>query len=45
METPDFGPSAPDYDYFSRWTSVGIFAIYVGLILGLAWLLFLKKDA
>jgi ABC-2 type transport system permease protein len=45
METPDFGPGAPDYDYFSRWASGGIFAIFVALILGLAWVLFLKKDA
>jgi ABC-2 type transport system permease protein len=45
METPDFGPGAPDYDYFSRWASGGIFAIFVAAILALAWLLFQKKDA
>jgi ABC-2 type transport system permease protein len=45
LETPDFGPGAPDYDFFSRWASGGIFAIFVGLILGVAWLLFQKKDA
>jgi ABC-2 type transport system permease protein len=45
METPDLGPGAPDYDYFSRWASGGIFAIFVALILGMAWLLFQKKDA
>jgi ABC-2 type transport system permease protein len=45
METPDFGPGAPDYDFFSRWASGGIFAIFVALILGLAWVLFQKKDA
>jgi hypothetical protein len=27
------------------WASGGIFAIFVALILGLAWVLFLKKDA
>ena len=45
METPDFGPGAPDYDFFSRWASGGIFAIFVALILALAWVLFQKKDA
>jgi ABC-type transport system involved in multi-copper enzyme maturation permease subunit len=45
METPDFGPGAPDYDFFSRWASGGIFAIFVALVLALAWLLFQKKDA
>ena len=44
-QTPDFGPEAPDYDFFSRWASGGIFAIFVALILGLAWVLFQKKDA
>jgi ABC-2 type transport system permease protein len=45
METPDFGPGAPDYDYFSRRASGRIFAIFVVLIQALAWLLFQKKDA
>ena len=44
-QTPDFGPEAPDYDFFSRWASGGIFATFVALILGLAWVLFQKKDA
>jgi ABC-2 type transport system permease protein len=45
MQAPDFGPGAPDYDYFSRWASGGIFAIFVALILGVAWVLFQRKDA
>jgi ABC-2 type transport system permease protein len=44
METPDFGPGAPDYDFFSRWASGGIFAIFVALILGLAWLLGRRRQ-
>jgi ABC-2 type transport system permease protein len=45
LETPDVGADLLDYDFFSRWASGGIFAIFVGLILGVAWLLFQKKDA
>jgi ABC-2 type transport system permease protein len=41
----DVGADSPDYDFFSRWVSGGIFAIFVALILGVAWLLFQKKDA
>jgi ABC-2 type transport system permease protein len=44
-EPPDVGADSLDYDFFSRWVSGGIFAIFVGLILGVAWLLFQKKDA
>ncbi|MGH8774780.1 MAG: ABC transporter permease [Jiangellaceae bacterium] len=45
METPDFGPLTPEYDFFSRWASGGIFAGFMAVILGVAWWLFQRKDA
>lgn len=45
METPDFGPLTPDYDLFGRWASGGVFALFTGLILAVAWVLFQKRDA
>jgi hypothetical protein len=45
LEPPDVGADTLDYDFFSRWASGGIFAIFVAVILGLAWLLFQNKDA
>jgi ABC-2 type transport system permease protein len=44
MESPDFGPGAPDYDYFSWWASGGIFAIFV--VLSSDWPgCYLRRDA
>jgi ABC-type transport system involved in multi-copper enzyme maturation permease subunit len=45
LETPDVGADSLDYDFFGRWASGGIFAVFVTAILALAWLLFQKKDA
>lgn len=42
---PDLGPGAPDFDFFSRWASGGVFAIYAALIIGAAWYLFKRRDA
>jgi ABC-type transport system involved in multi-copper enzyme maturation permease subunit len=35
----------PDFDYFDRWVSGGVFAIFVAVILIVAWTLFKKRDA
>ena len=45
MEEPDFGPEAPDYDFLSRWTSGGIFALFAAVILAVGWWLFQRRDA
>jgi ABC-2 type transport system permease protein len=36
LEPPEVSPESLDYDFFSRWASGGIFALYVTLILGVA---------
>ncbi|MCH7233137.1 hypothetical protein L0U85_20085 [Glycomyces sp. L485] len=41
----DFGPAAPDFGFFDRWASGGVFAVFAALIIGLAWTLFKKRDA
>jgi ABC-2 type transport system permease protein len=41
----DFGSGAPDFDFFDRWASGGIFAAWIALILAAAWYLFKKRDA
>lgn len=42
---PDMGPNTDDYDLFSRWASGGIFALFVAIILAVAWYLYKKRDA
>jgi hypothetical protein len=47
METGpvDMGPGAPNFDFFDRWESGAVFAIFAGLIITAAWILFKKRDA
>lgn len=45
MEEFDTGDGGPDFDFLDRWASGGIFAIFVGIILAIAWVLFRKRDA
>jgi ABC-2 type transport system permease protein len=39
------GPGMPDFDWFGRWASGGVFAIFAALIITGAWILFKKRDA
>ncbi len=41
----NFGPAAPDIDFFDRWASGGVFAAFAALIIGAAWIQFKKRDA
>ncbi|MDA1362704.1 hypothetical protein O1R50_23995 [Glycomyces luteolus] len=41
----EFGPAAPDYDFFDRWASGGVFAVFAALIIIAAWTLFKTRDA
>jgi ABC-2 type transport system permease protein len=34
-----------DFDYFGRWGSGGVFAVFAALIITAAWILFKKRDA
>lgn len=45
LAPPFFGPSAPDFELFSRWASGGVFAAFAAIILATAWILFKKRDA
>ena len=47
METGpvDMGPEAPDYDFFGRWESGAVFAVFATVIIATAWTLFKKRDA
>ncbi|WP_026877866.1 ABC transporter permease subunit [Jiangella gansuensis] len=35
----------PEFDYLDRWASGGVFAVFVAIILAVAWTLFKKRDA
>lgn len=35
----------PEFDFFDRWASGGVFAAFVAIILVAAWILFKKRDA
>ncbi|MCC3763618.1 hypothetical protein K3N28_11095 [Glycomyces sp. TRM65418] len=39
------GPGMPDFDFFGRWASGGVFAVFAALIITGAWILFKKRDA
>lgn len=39
------GEGMPDFDYFGRWGSGGVFAAFAALIIAGAWILFKKRDA
>ncbi|MCX3290420.1 hypothetical protein OR263_27540 [Streptomyces sp. NEAU-H22] len=41
----NFGPAAPDIDFFDRWASGGVFAAFAALIIGASWIQFKKRDA
>lgn len=43
--TMDMGPGMPDYDYFGRWGSGAVFAVFAAVIIAAAWALFKKRDA
>lgn len=46
MATQPYDPmGGPDFDYFERWASGGVFAAFVAIILLVAWTLFKKRDA
>lgn len=46
LATQPYDPQGgPDFDYLDRWASGGVFAIFVGIILAVAWVLFRKRDA
>lgn len=40
-----FGPNSAQYEIFDRWAAGGVFAVFVALILAIAWFLFQKRDA
>ncbi|HEU4541832.1 MAG TPA: ABC transporter permease [Jiangellaceae bacterium] len=42
---PDMGPGAPDFNLFDRWPSGGVFAVFIAIILAVAWYRFQTKDA
>ncbi|WP_133884138.1 ABC transporter permease [Glycomyces sp. NRRL B-16210] len=39
------GMGMPDFDYFGRWGSGGVFAVFAAAIIAGAWILFKKRDA
>jgi ABC-2 type transport system permease protein len=41
----EFGPGAPAFDLFERWAAGGVFAVFMALIVGVAWYLFKRRDA
>jgi ABC-type transport system involved in multi-copper enzyme maturation permease subunit len=43
--TTDMGPGAPDFDFFDRWQSGGVFAVFTAIILAVAWYRFQTRDA
>ncbi|SDD96625.1 ABC transporter permease [Glycomyces harbinensis] len=45
LSAMDMGPGMPDFDYFGRWGSGGVFAVFAALIIAAAWTLFKKRDA
>ncbi len=40
-----FGPNSAQYEIFDRWAAGGVFAVFVAIILAVAWYLFQKRDA
>lgn len=44
VESADMGMGG-DYDFFSRWSSGGVFAVFAAVIIAAAWTLFKKRDA
>lgn len=40
-----FGPNSAQYEIFDRWAAGGVFAVFVAIILAVAWFLFQKRDA
>lgn len=40
-----FGPNSAQYEIFDRWAAGGVFAVFVFIILAIAWVLFQKRDA
>jgi ABC-2 type transport system permease protein len=45
MQPMEAWPGAPDWNFFDRWASGGVFAAFAFLILAIAWYLFKKRDA
>ncbi|TDD70244.1 hypothetical protein E1262_10385 [Jiangella aurantiaca] len=43
--TPYEASGGPEFDFFDRWASGGVFAAFVAIILVVAWSLFKKRDA
>lgn len=41
----DTGPQGPDFELFDRWASGGVFALWIAVILAVAWYLFQTRDA
>jgi ABC-type transport system involved in multi-copper enzyme maturation permease subunit len=39
------GEGQPNFDFLDRWVSGSVFAVFVGVILAIGWVLFQKKDA
>src|SRR5690606_26519544 len=46
LATQPYDPQGgPEFDYFDRWASGGVFAVFIAIILAAAWVLFKKRDA
>ncbi|WP_162606372.1 ABC transporter permease [Jiangella asiatica] len=46
LATEPYEPNGgPEFDYLDRWASGGVFAVFVAIILAVAWMLFKKRDA
>ncbi|PSL08370.1 hypothetical protein CLV30_101341 [Haloactinopolyspora alba] len=46
LATQPYDPQGgPEFDYLDRWASGGVFAVFVAIILVIAWTLFKKRDA
>ncbi|PZF84479.1 ABC transporter permease subunit [Jiangella anatolica] len=43
--TPYEADGGPEFDFFDRWASGGVFAAFVAIILAVAWYFFKKRDA
>ena len=41
----DTGPGGPDFGFFDRWQSGGVFAAFIAIILAVAWYRFQTRDA
>ena len=39
------GPDGPDFELFDRWVSGGVFAVFIAIILAVAWYRFQTRDA